>query len=287
MARFGPWTSRERTTAFLLALSYHPFLFETWLGGNVTVIPFVALSAAVIMDDAKHPFLSGLALTVCLNKPSLLVLILPMLLVTRRFKILAGFGAGTAVLVSTSALVLGIRVWWDFIHALAWWAQVSRTAPGFFRDWKYVDLNASFRMLPGGHSWLGLLAMIVVALWALAGLLRTSLAVARSGREVACLTWAVTITWTLLLNAYVPVYDCTLLVVAGVLAAAALRDPVSGSLPPDFQTIVALFYLTAWITQPFARLLGVQAYTVVLLYAGLWLLSQIHRLLALPLAAHR
>ena len=38
------------------------------------------------------------------------------------------------------------------------------------------------------------------------------------------LAWAVTLTWTLLLNVYVPTYDSVLVTIAVILTLGALRD---------------------------------------------------------------
>ena len=274
--RFGPWGG-ERRTVLLLALSFSPFVLETWLGGNVAVLAFLAMATAVALDDANRPVLSGMSLSLCLNKPSLLVLTIPMLLLSRRFKVLVGFGIGAAVLVGSSTLALGIDAWPNFVEALFWWAQRTRENSGFFRDWKYVDINTFSRVLPGGRSWVGVTLFGGLALSALAALVRAWVTSNRRARGAAGLDWAAAITWTLVLNAYVPIYDCVLLVVAGVLTGAALRHPVSGSLPPAFHAVVALCYLSAWLTQPFARIVGIQIYTLVLAYTGMWLLLQTER----------
>jgi hypothetical protein len=276
--RFGPHHGPDRTIAFSLAYAFSPFMMEAWLGGNVTVIAFLALALTIALEDAGRPVLSGCVLALCLNKPSLLVLILPMLLFSRRFRTLAGFACGTAVLVVSSSLLLGMRAWPDFVGALLWWAQMTRAQPGLFRDWKYVDLNAFSRVLPGARSWVGLLIITAGSCWALFMLLRTWLALPRAGRDARSLAWAAAITWTLVLNAYVPIYDCTVLVLAGILAAAALRDPVSGVRPSAFSAVVSLCFLSALVTQPIARHLRVQVFTLVLIGTGMFLLGQFRRM---------
>jgi hypothetical protein len=275
--RFGPPGGPDRATVLLLALSFSPYMMESWLGGNVAVLPFVALALALALEDAGRPVLSGCALALCLNKPSVLVLILPMLLVSRRFAILAGFVVGSTVLVVASSLILGLHAWPDFIGTLLRWAEMTAAQPGLFRDWKYVDINAFSRVVPGGRSWLGLSIMVACSLWALLAMLRMWLALPGAGREARSLAWAAAITWTLVLNAYVPIYDCTLLVLAGVLTASALRDPVNGASPPAFVALVALCYVSAWVTQPLAQLLRVQIFTLVLMYTGVFLMRQFQR----------
>lgn len=269
--RFGPHDRSERTTALLLAYAFAPYMMEAWLGGNVTIIPFLALALAIALEDAGRPVLGGSVLALCLNKPSLLVLILPMLLVSRRFRMLAGFAIGTVALVVSSSLILGPQAWPDFVRSLLRWAQMTAAQPGLFRDWKYVDVNAFSRVLPGGRSWVAVAITGVASCVALFALLRTWMALPGAGREARSLAWAAAITWTLVLNAYVPIYDCALLVLAGFLAASALRDPVSGLRPPGFAAAVALCWVAAWVTQPIAQVARLQIYTLVLAYTGLFL----------------
>lgn len=281
--RFGPRPGPDRATVLLLATSFSPYMMESWLGGNVTVIPFVGLALAMALEDADRPVLGGCALALCLNKPSLLVMILPMLLLSRRFRMLGGLALGASGLVLLSSLTLGIHAWTDFVEALLRWARMTASRPGLFRDWKYVDVNAFSRVLPGGRSWAGVVITTAGACGVLFVLIRTWLALPRAGRNVRSLAWASAITWTLVLNAYVPIYDCTLLVLAGVAAAGALRDPASGAMPPAFEAVVALCYVAAWVTQPIAQAVHLQIYTLVLIYTGAFLMQHTHRVL--PTAA--
>jgi hypothetical protein len=272
--RFGPHDPVQRRTALLLTVAFAPFMMESWLGGNVAVIACLGLGLAIALADAGRPLLGGAALALCVNKPSLLLLVLPMLLVSRQVTMLAGFTVGVASLVAASSLALGPQAWPDFLDAMLRWARMTSAQEGIFRDWKYVDLNAFSRVLPGGRSWV-VMAMTLAATGAVVfALLRLWWTLPRAGRDARALVWAATITWTLVLNAYVPIYDCALLSLVGLLAASALRDPVTGDLPPAFATAVLVCFVAAWVTQPIAQLLRLQIYTLVLGYSGLYLLRR-------------
>lgn len=283
--RFGPHDPAQRRTALLLAFAFGPFLMESWLGGNVAVIACLGLGLAMSLADAGRPLLGGAALALCVNKPSLLVLVLPMLLVSRQVRMLVGFTAGAASLAVSSSLVLGLQAWPDFVGAMLRWARMTSAQQGAFRDWKYVDLNAFTRVLPGGRSWVVMTLTLAATGFILLALVRLWWAFPRAGRRTRAMTWAATITWTLVLNAYVPIYDCALLALVGLLAASALRDPVTGDLPPAFATVVALCFAGAWATQPIAQLVRLQIFTIVLAYSGLYLLRHSQAAPADPLAS--
>lgn len=89
--------------------------------------------------------------------------------------------------------------------------------------------------------------------------------------------WAVTITWTLVLNLYVGIYDSTLVVLSLLLTTdviyrrAAIKQM---KLQASYKLIVLLVYVVPWITQPIARLTHIQIYTLVLAFLGIWQLRQ-------------
>ncbi len=280
MRRFGPHDGPDRTVVLSLAVAYSPYMMEAWLGGNVTVLPFLAIAAAIALEDAGRPVLGGCALAIAANKPSFLVLILPMLVVSRRLHLLAGFLIGALALVVLSSMVLGLQTWQDFASTLVRWAQMTGSQPGLFRDWKYVDVNAFTRVLPGGRTWFGLALTTALSTWVLLDLLRMWRAAPAGGRPARSLAWAATITWTLVLSPYVPIYDCTLLVVAGILAASAILDPATHRRPPAFVAAVAMCFLLAWVTQPIAEAVRLQIYTLVLIYSGILLMRQFRRVLS-------
>ncbi len=82
------------------------------------------------------------------------------------------------------------------------------------------------------------------------------------------LAWAATLTWTLLLNVYLPIYDSILAVVAIALALGALvRLKWSNSL--GWTTILSLLvYLGAWNAVERASDVGLQMMTILLFMLG-------------------
>ncbi|MFL6427709.1 MAG: hypothetical protein ACJ71S_05655 [Acidobacteriaceae bacterium] len=91
---------------------------------------------------------------------------------------------------------------------------------------------------------------------------------AHSGRAAQWLAWAATLTWTLLLNVYVPIYDSVLVVTAIVLTLGALRD-LAQSIAAEWTTLLAVMLLAvSWKTESFARFHGVQPLTLILAALG-------------------
>lgn len=146
-----------------------------------------------------------------------------------------------------------------------------------FTDSIYVDLNAFFRMAPGGRTWPGLLLMAGYAAWTLVRLVRGWVHARGDRPGVRRLAWASAITWTLVLNLYVPIYDCNLLVLVGLVTAAVMRDPADGALPVSLQSALLLCYGAGWIALPVARTVGVQVYTLALVAAGHLLIRELRR----------
>ena len=86
----------------------------------------------------------------------------------------------------------------------------------------------------------------------------------RSGKIGSALVWATTITWTLLLNVYVPVYD-SILVVLSTVATAAVMKNFARTL---FGTLCALIFGGAWVSVQIAERTGIQILTILLAALG-------------------
>lgn len=263
--------------AFLLALSFTPFLVECLAGGQTSAIGFFCLAAAITSERRGRSLFSGLLLSLCTYKPTLLLLILPMLVITRRYETLLGFAAGCGVLALVSLLTVGWQGCAGFINTLLYFTHATTSATSGLRTWKYVDVNSFFRLLLGSHSYLRWTMTGAAILFGLPLLLRTWWLGQRQDRDQQGLVWAITITTTLVLNLYVGIYDSTLVVLSAILTTDYLYRQTRSNesrLPTSYKFILLLLYVVSWITQPFARLSGVQLFTLVLaLFAGYQILE--------------
>lgn len=261
---FTALSGEQWSTVLLLAFSFSPFLFEGVAGGQVSVFGFFWLSLTLSLEKRGHSLAAGVALAFLTYKPTLLVLILPMLVITRRKRMLGGFAIGVLGLAVVSILAVGREGCLKYLETLMLFLHATADAASGLRTWKYVDVNSFSRLLAGGH--IGLRITIILA--AAAALLPRLFAVwSRSGHNrenYRDLAWSSTIACTLVLNVYLGIYD-TILIVPGVLIATDLLSrTVRGNAFPCFRYLLVLLYLTPWVTQIVARLTGVQLYTLVL-----------------------
>lgn len=270
--------------SLLLAVSFMPFLVECLAGGQTSAVGFFFLALAIVAERQSKWLLSGLALSVCAYKPTLLLLILPMLIVTRRYLTLLGFVAGCAGLALISWLAVGRLGLIGFINTLIYFTNASASASSGLRSWKYVDINSFFRLLLGNFWYLRWALTSVGFIIVLPLLVRLGWQNGTRRPIDQSFVWAVTITGTLVLNLYVGIYDTSLVVLSILLTTDALyrRAASSGEtrLPPLLKLLLLCLYLVPWITQPIARLTGLQLYTLVLASFGTYQVVQWKRALS-------
>jgi hypothetical protein len=278
----------QLTLIYCLALSFYPFAIELMLNGHLSAIGFLAIAVALVAENQGRPILSGLALSACLYKPTLLVLLVPMLLVTARFRTMLGFTAGGGVLFLVTTALKGIHIWPPFFQMLRYFSKASSGWNGasFLRLGKYVDLTSFSSLLPGGRSRLGV-AVLIACFCSVAGMLLTTWWKSRgSGKPVSTLVWAATLTWMLVVNIYVPMYDTVLIVLSLILTAGVLKDLRNGSLDRWFALLAVTLYASYWVTERIADAVGVQVVTIVLCAIGTFQLVVLNRIGRLQQQTH-
>jgi len=242
------------------ALSFWFFISWMLLGGQISAIGFFGMALAICLHDAGRGYSSGLALSLCLYKPTLLILVLPMLLVARCYKTLAGFGFGAGGIVGIATLIEGRALWLVYPRVLMGYARYRSFLPLY----NYVDIGA-FSLTIGRKA--PLLEAVAVAGACAAALYLAWLwfEARRWGEQVpVAWLWAVTLTWTLVLNVYVPIYDCGLAIIAIVVTAPILlRDA-----PRIFIALCALLLVSSYVTTLMATRFDFQAITVLLAALG-------------------
>jgi hypothetical protein len=277
--RFLPHEPLERSLLYCLALSFYPFTIELMVNGQLSCIGFFALALAFYEEDRGSPLLSGIALSVCLYKPTLLVLFLPMLFIGRRWKTIIGFGIGGTALVILTTILKGIEIWPGFFKMLIYFGRASSGIDHFsiLRLRKYVDITALSSHAPGGRSW-PIIAVASVCLCWMAFRLIRGWWKAGVAKGSMCLIWATTLTWTLLVNVYVPLYDSILIVIGIVVTAKILKDVPDESLRLRFILLSVLTFASSWITERVANATGVQLITVILCALGVFQLALVRKI---------
>lgn len=257
--------------ALLLALSFEPFLIECAIGGNSSAFGFFAIALALYFERRGMHIASGMALGLCLYKPTLLLLILPMLFVARRVKTLMGFVISGSSLAGISFLTLGWQPCFDYMQILL---RVSRgiwNAEVLFRTWKYVDILSFFSLLFGGVTLITWFSVLIVVLASIPFLIDVWWKFNRLEEDRRDLVWACTLTWTAFFNLHFAIYDTVIVVVAIVLTVDVLYRYSSNSalaLPPAFRVLLVLLYVTPWISQSIARFVGFQIFSTIIAATG-------------------
>ncbi|MGB6943606.1 MAG: glycosyltransferase family 87 protein [Bryobacteraceae bacterium] len=253
--------AEDRKTGFLLALSSTPFLFETWIGGQMSVVAFFIWVLFFWCLERDWGFLAGFVLALCLFKPTLVALPVLMLVLGRRWRVVGGFAGGGIAMAALSVATVGLDGCRAWFQALAMNGHVVAKAGEAWHEAKYMDLLAFFHLLLGNQAILGSVTTIFVALIAVSWL---GLAWWRSDGARNRPLWAATLCFMLVASPYVPIYDAILIVIAVALVAA------SGQATAGW--LLAL-YLVPWVTQSFAEFLHLQLLTVALAGFGIYALQ--------------
>jgi hypothetical protein len=294
ISRFFPLSFHARSLLYCLAFGFAPFLIDTAANGQLAAVGFFALALAIREDDTGRFFVSGLALSLCTYKPTLLLLILPMLVIQRKFRTILGFLAGSLALITVTTIAGGLSIWPVFLRAMlgfSQWSSGPHAAEGRPLA-KYIDLSACSSLIPGGHSIPALIVLAIVAIAALGSLAFFGWRSPRLGKPFNTLLWAAALTWTLLLNLYVPIYDSILAVISVILTAAVLRQIRATGKPASrinrvFTALWIAIFISSWCTVALATYTSIQLITLLLIALGALQLVTLHkfsRLIRMPLA---
>ncbi|MDP8990907.1 MAG: DUF2029 domain-containing protein [Acidobacteriota bacterium] len=261
----------HRPTAFLLALSAPMYTLETWIGGQLSVIGFFAVVLFLCCFEKRWPLAAGLALGLATYKPSLVAIPALAMLLGGCWRMLAGLSASSALMILGSLATAGVNGFRLWILRLRVFSLYATSNEAILRRTKYVDLNSFFTVLLGASSVERALATVATSAAFL--ILAWNWWRARhQAHDVQRSLWAATLTWTMLINIYVPVYDTILLVPAAALMARSLagrgqREQMS------LQVWLIALWLVPWLTQSWADYLRLQILTLVLAGFGYWALT--------------
>lgn len=122
---------------FVIGLSFQPVL-RSVLGGQNTMLTLLLFAAAARFDRDDRPFLAGLVASLLLFKPQFGVVVVPLILVARRWRMLAGWSVGAIGLYGLSAALMGGSWVGD------WWSQAAS-----FRDLNAAANGSNFISIPG------------------------------------------------------------------------------------------------------------------------------------------
>lgn len=153
----------------VLALAFYPLL-RAVPGGQNTTLSLLLMAAAVRLEREEAPFAAGLVLAGLLFKPQFGVVIVPLLLLTRRWRVVAGWTVGAGFLSLVSGLLIGgmwLGDWWDQAGAFRDQNVAANgvnfiSLPGFFENLFGVGEPAAFVV---GYAAAGLFGLAVAYFW--------------------------------------------------------------------------------------------------------------------------
>ncbi len=280
-----PGEPLKQSLVFCFTLAYAPMFVGTLINGQLSSVAICAIAIAFVLERRHRLFFSGLALSLLAYKPTLCVFLVPMLLITRRWRQLRGFVAGASTLMLLATAIGGVGIWPAYARFLHVYKRVLSLSDRFGMPLaKQIDLGSCILAVSGGRSHFAGPLMALICAAVLVPLVVLGWKSVRFDASVQHLVWAVAITWTLLVNAYVPFYDAALAVLAVVLTLGALQESEWRTARSWIVLLAVLIEVASWITIGFAATHRIQLLSIALAVLGGVQLYLLHRMTSRPLA---
>jgi hypothetical protein len=245
--------SRWYRVGLLACLAFPPYLFYSLLNGQPTALALLILTSSYVLIQRKYKLLGGIVLSLLTYKPTLLVFVGPMLLLTTQWRVLTGLAIGSTMLALISLGWAGFEGCSGFLKLLFLYFQVLNSPVEVFQTEKYVDVGSALRLLFGPQS--AVRPVILLFVFPLLCFIWY-----RVGDRP--LSWSLTIVSGLLFSVYSPIYDCTLLIFAVILIGI---ETIS-------KWLLSLLYLVPAFTVNVASVTRIQLYTILLIILAMHLL---------------
>ena len=217
-------------TPLVLAHGQNSFLTSGLLGGGL-----------VLLDD--RPELAGCLLGALVYKPQLALVLVPLLLLTRRWRALIAAASSAAALVLISTTMWGVESWSAFAASLHMGREyMEQGTAGFYKSPSLF----SMARLWGGSVEVGYAAQLV-------GILMAFLLVWRSAGEKANLRAVGVCAAVALSTPYLFDYDMAVVGLGGAFLYAEGRD--RGFLPFE-RSALAFIWVAPWLSRPAAQYLA-------------------------------
>jgi hypothetical protein len=252
----------SRSTIFLGGIAFYPFVMESILGGQISTIAFFLFAVATRLLQ-KRPALAGMVLAGCLYKPTLLIFVLPVMLLARRWRMLFGFAAGTVVLVGLCTIFVGRASVREYIDVLLFYARMSSQPKDAFRVWmRLVDAVHFLSNFMPRRAALGVFAVCAAVIgWVTARAWR--------GRRPET-AWAAIVALSVVLSIHTMSYDSVLVVLAGLVGYGTIQP---GAYRVAHVRICGLIWCLGWFAWPVSGFIGINLFTPAILALGVILLA--------------
>ncbi len=260
----------QRQAAILLAISFWPFAGWTLHGGQIGVLAFTICACAARLDLDGRRFWAGLALAGLLYKPSLAMLLVPLMLVRWNLRLIAGFAAGALATVATICIFLGSSVLRSYWGVLSMYQHFASSGYSPWENWPLlIDGNHFIRRIVDTHGPFTVILVAAVLMPPFVWLAANWRSYDSSGPDRQRLLWAAALTWTLVINGYATTYDSLIVVAAAFLAASVLYErPGRENTAALFFVLMVLIYIASLVAPMVTDRLRVHFYTLVLAAFG-------------------
>ena len=258
-------------TAAGLAFAASPLLLESIVGGQIAVIAFAATALAFAFARLGRMFLAGIALSLLAYKPTLLVLFVPLLIFGRRWLPLAGLLTGCLILLTLSLMIAGLDGCRSWVGLMTAYGRLAKGSASTFRLFKFVDLTSFLHLAFGESPWV---AGLSIAL-AVPPLVWLASAWGGRARFKEAPLWAATVTWTLVLNFHIAIYDVAAAMPGVLVTLDALARRHGGRLELSSfdRSILAIAWCMPWVAQACALVTHFHPLTLALAVLAAWQLS--------------
>src|SRR5690606_37799864 len=146
----------EWSTFLLMALAYQPFVMECWLNGQSSVLAFFCFTLGLVLLDRNRPIAAGLAWSLLVYKPHYFVLLAPLLLIARQWKVILGGVLGGGGLAAFSIVAIGWQGCLSYLGMLLSFLNATGGRVFEIPTHKFVDLNNFTSFVFGGKTPLAL-----------------------------------------------------------------------------------------------------------------------------------
>lgn len=240
--------------AAIFSLCFLPFYAWTLFMGQTTAFALFALALAIYFERTGRMLISGLALSLLLYKPPLLILIIPMLLITKRWRSVKGFATGGCTLGLISLALIGPSGVPAYVAMMRSFANKKQGLSGLTN----IEVDAYSFLVNLTHGQMRLATILWIALLGIVGYW-----LVKTWRQNKREAWIPTITWTCVLNYYVLLYDSSLIILSAVLLIAS-----QGHVSKTLRWLLIATFVVPWFHGPMSRAWGFQPMTVMLIALG-------------------
>lgn len=144
--------------SLLLVVLFSYPVFDNFLEGQINVFLMICVGEFIRNAVKGRPFISGLWLAGLLLKPPLLILLLPILLIMRYWKVVFGFMVSSLFVLTTSWVLSGTRGMIAFTTMmLKIGSGGAASSPQYMINWRMVGVNLN----AWTHSNIGWIVMVL------------------------------------------------------------------------------------------------------------------------------